>query len=87
VKHSVLVIPQSATYELQNKYFAYKVDSANIVAAVAFDPVPSDDGQSFLVKKGLMPGDRIVIEGINSLKNGVKILPKEITEKNEKQLE
>jgi membrane fusion protein, multidrug efflux system len=87
VKHSVLVIPQSATYELQNKYFAYKVDSANTVAAVAFDPVPSDDGQSFLVKKGLMPGDRIVIEGINSLKNGVKILPKEITEKIEKQLE
>jgi membrane fusion protein (multidrug efflux system) len=83
VKHSVLVIPQSATYELQNKYFAYKVDTANKVAAVAFDPVPSDDGQSFLVKKGLMPGDRIVIEGINSLKNGVKILPKEITEKNE----
>ena len=87
VKHSVLVIPQSATYELQNKYFAYKVDSANKVAAVAFDPVPSDDGQSFLVKKGLKPGDRIVVEGINSLKNGVKIIPKEIAEKNEKQSE
>ncbi len=87
VKYSVLVIPQSATYELQNKYFAYKVDSANKVAAVAFDPVPSDDGQSFLVKKGLKPGDRIVVEGINSLKNGVTIIPKEIAEKNEKQSE
>ena len=87
VKHNVLVIPQSATYELQNKYFAYKVDSANKVAAVAFDPVPSDDGQSFLVKKGLKPGDRIVVEGINSLKNGVMIIPKEIAEKNEKQSE
>jgi membrane fusion protein, multidrug efflux system len=85
VKHSVLVIPQSATYELQNKYFAYKVDSANKVAAVAFDPVPSDDGQSFLVRKGLKPGDRIVVEGINSLKNGVIIIPKEIAEKSEKQ--
>ena len=77
VKHSVLIIPQSATYELQNKYFAYKVDSANKVTAVAFDPMPSDDGQSFLVKKGLKPGDRIVVEGINSLKNGVTIIPKE----------
>jgi membrane fusion protein (multidrug efflux system) len=82
VKHDVLVIPQSATYELQDKYFAFKVDSSNKVAAVAFEPLPSDDGQSFLVTKGLKPGDRIVIEGINSLKNGVLIIPKEINEKN-----
>jgi membrane fusion protein, multidrug efflux system len=81
VKNNVLVIPQSATYELQNKYFAYKVDSANRVVAVAFDPVPSDDGRSFLVKNGLKPGDRIVVEGINSLKNGVMIIPKELTAK------
>jgi membrane fusion protein, multidrug efflux system len=85
VKRNVLVIPQSATYELQNKYFTYKVDSANKVAAVSFNPVPSDDGQSFLVLNGLKPGDRIVVEGINSLKNGVIIIPKEIAEKNEKQ--
>lgn len=84
VKDSVLVIPQSATYELQDKYFAYKVDSANKVAAVAFDPVPSDDGQSFLVTKGLKSGDRIVVEGINSLKNGAVIIPKEVAEKSEK---
>jgi len=87
VKHDVLVIPQSATYELQDKYFAYKVDSANKVAAVAFEPIPTDDGQSFLVTKGLKPGDRIVVEGINSLRNGVMIIPKGIAEKNEKQSE
>ena len=87
VKHDVLLIPQSATYELQNKYFAYKVDSANKVASVAFEPLPSDDGQSFLVIKGLKAGDRIVVEGINSLKNGVTIIPKEIAQKSEKQSE
>ena len=87
VIENIFVIPQSATYELQNKYFAYKVDSANKVVAVPIDPVPSDDGQSFLVKKGIYPGDRIVIEGINSLKNGDKIIPKIIAEKNEVQSE
>jgi len=87
VHHSVLVIPQSATYELQNKYFAYRVDSGNIVASVAFDHVPSDDGQSFLVNKGINPGDMIVVEGVNSLKNGVTIIPREIADKNEKQSE
>ena len=87
VKRDVLVIPQSATYELQDKYFAYKVDSANKVAAVAFEPIPTDDGQSFLVTKGLKPGDRIVVEGINSLRNGVMIIPKGMAEKKEKQSE
>jgi membrane fusion protein (multidrug efflux system) len=87
VKQNVLVIPQSATFELQNKSFAYRVDSANKVAAISFEPEPSDDGQSFLVTKGLKAGDRIVVEGINSLKNGVTIIPKEVAEKNEKQSE
>jgi membrane fusion protein (multidrug efflux system) len=79
VRDSVIVIPQSATYEVQNKNFAYRVDSANRVAAVSFEFVPSDDGQSYLVTKGIMPGDRIVIEGINSLRSGDMISPKEAT--------
>jgi membrane fusion protein, multidrug efflux system len=82
---NVLMIPQSATYELQNKYFAYKVDSANKVTPVAFESVPSDDGHSFLVTNGLKTGDRIVVEGVNSLKPGVTIIPRETAEKNEKQ--
>ena len=87
VLHDVLIIPQSATYELQNKFFAYRVDSANKVSAVAFDPLPSDNGQSFLVTKGIKPGDRIVVAGINSLKNGATIIPKESSQKIEKQSE
>jgi membrane fusion protein (multidrug efflux system) len=83
--HNVLVIPQSATYELQNKVFAYRVDSANKVTAVAFDPLPSDNGQFFFVTKGIKPGDKIVVDGINSLKNGATIIPKEAAEKNDKQ--
>ena len=85
VLHNVLVIPQSATYELQNKVFAYRVDSANKVTAVAFDPLPSDNGQSFFVSNGIKPGDKIVVAGINSLKNGATIIPKEAAEKNDKQ--
>jgi membrane fusion protein (multidrug efflux system) len=83
--HNVLVIPQSATYELQNKFFAYRVDSANKVTAVAIEPTPSDNGKSFFITKGIKQGDKIVVAGINSLKNGATIIPKEATEKNEKQ--
>ena len=87
VIQNIFVIPQSATYELQNKYFVYRVDSANKVVAVAIDPVPTDDGKSFLIKKGINRDDRIVVEGINSLKNGDTMIPKEIAEKNVKQSE
>ena len=85
VKDSVYLIPQSATFELQNKYFAYKVDSSNMVAAVSINPVPGDDGKSFLITNGLKPGDIIVVEGINTLKTGVKINPRKITAKKENQ--
>lgn len=83
--HDVVVIPQSATYELQDKFFAYRVDSANKVNSVAIDPMPSDNGKSFYVTKGIKQGDKIVVAGINSLKNGTTIIPKEAAEKNEKQ--
>jgi membrane fusion protein (multidrug efflux system) len=82
VRDSVFVIPQSATWELQNKYFAYAVGADNKVSAVSFNPVPSDDGKSFLVSDGFKAGDRIVIEGVNSLKDGARINPKETTAQN-----
>lgn len=77
IKDSVYIIPQSATYELQDKRFVYTVGSDNKVAAVAFNSVPSDDGKHYLVTRGLGAGDRIVIEGINSLREGAEIIPKD----------
>lgn len=80
--HNIVVIPQSATFELQDKYFAYTVGPENKVSSVAFKSIPSDDGQSFFVTEGLKAGDRVVTEGINSLSNGAIINPKENTAEN-----
>ncbi|HEX2968502.1 MAG TPA: efflux RND transporter periplasmic adaptor subunit [Bacteroidales bacterium] len=77
VKDSVYIIPQSATYELQDKRFVYTVGNDNKVTATPFDAVPSDDGKHFLVTAGLSPGDRIVIAGINSLRDGAEIIPRD----------
>lgn len=76
-KDSALIVPQSATYELQDKRFIYTVGSENKVSAVSFNSIPSDDGQYFIVTEGLKPGDRVVVEGINSLRNGVEITPRD----------
>jgi membrane fusion protein (multidrug efflux system) len=77
VVDSVFVIPQGATYELQNKRFVYVADSVNKVAAISFQSVPSDDGQYFLVTEGLHEGEKVVVEGVSSLKDGVTIIPEE----------
>lgn len=75
--YSVLVIPQSATYELQNKRFVYVVNLENKVNAVNFSSIPTDDGKFFIVIEGLKTGDRIVTEGIASLKEGSPVIPKD----------
>ena len=77
VKDSVFIVPQSATYELQDKRFLYMVGPGNKVSAVSFISVPSDNGQYFLVTGGLKPGDKVVIEGINSLRDGIEIAPRD----------
>jgi membrane fusion protein (multidrug efflux system) len=47
------------------------------VTAVLIISSPSDDGQYFFVSDGLKAGDRVVIEGVSSLKDGTIINPKE----------
>jgi membrane fusion protein, multidrug efflux system len=74
---SIYVIPQNATYELQNKLFVYTVGEDNKVSSQALSAIPSDDGRHYLVTGGLAAGDRIVVGGISSLRDGVEIIPKD----------
>jgi len=73
---NVLLIPQSATYELQGKRFAYVVGTDTAAHALPITVVPTPDGASFVVQKGLKAGQKVVLEGISGLKEGVKIRPK-----------
>ncbi len=76
----VIVIPQSATYELQDKVFAYKVQENGKLSAVQLQIEKLNDGTDYIVRSGLQPGDRIVSEGVGLLQDGMEILVKE-TEK------
>lgn len=70
----VIVIPQSATYELQDKHFVYKVID-NIAESTEITIYPVNDGVTFVVTSGLSVGDIIVSQGAGLLKNGTKITP------------
>ena len=74
---SVIVIPQSATTELQNKRFAYTIGTDNKVKRVPVTTTASSDGQYFIVTNGLKTGDRIVLEGVSLLKENAVIKAKE----------
>ena len=73
-----MIVPQGATYQLQDKRFIYTLGAENKVTAVAITSSPTDDGRYFLVSEGLKPGDKVVIEGVSSLRDGVSIIPKEV---------
>jgi len=73
---SAIIVPQSATYELQDKRFVYVVNKNNEAASVAITARPTNDGQYFIVTGGLKPGDVIVLEGLIGLHDNVKIIPK-----------
>ncbi|HJV78159.1 MAG TPA: efflux RND transporter periplasmic adaptor subunit [Paludibacter sp.] len=72
-----IVIPQKATYEVQDKKFAYVVDSKSTVKNTPIEIFTLDDGQNYVVTSGLKAGDKIVIEGVGTLKDGMTI--KELT--------
>ena len=70
---SAVIIPQKATYEVQGKRFIYIVESTGTVKGVEVQTIDVDNGQFFVVQKGLQPGDKIVLEGVASLKDGAAI--------------
>ena len=70
---SAVIIPQKATYEIQGKRFVYTVESTGTVKSVEVQTTNVENGQFFVVQKGLQPGDKIVLEGVASLKDGAAI--------------
>ncbi len=73
-----ILVPQKAVFEIQDKSYVYVVDSSNHVKMTSFVP-KSRFANYYVVNSGLQAGDRIVFEGIQSLKDGVKIKPKSVT--------
>ncbi len=69
---SALVIPQKATFSQQDKILTYIVQGDSVVQkSILVKNTP--DGQSYVVLDGLNNGDRIVTDGIATLRNGKKI--------------
>ena len=69
-----LIIPQKAVFEMQDKNYVFVVDSSNRITMRNFTP-GSRLSYSYIVKNGLQAGERIVCEGAQSLRDGMRIEP------------
>ena len=70
-----VVVPQVATFELQNKVYVYKVEDGKAASSM-IDVEKINNGREYIVKSGLTPGDVIVAEGVGLLREGTPIVAK-----------
>jgi membrane fusion protein (multidrug efflux system) len=72
-----LIIPQKSSFEIQDKIYVYVVDSTNTIRVRNI--VPSRRLTHFyVVQTGLSTEDRVLYEGIQQVKEGLRIQPEVI---------
>lgn len=71
-----VVIPQHATFEVQDKVYAYKIENG-VAKATIIGVFEISNGKEYIVESGLIEGDTIVVEGIGLLRDDTPIKIKE----------
>lgn len=75
-EENVIVIPQKATFELQDRKFVYVVNDSNKVVSTPVTISKINDGKVYVVTSGLEPGNVIAVEGVgNKLRPNMEIAP------------
>jgi membrane fusion protein (multidrug efflux system) len=75
-----LIVPESATIDMQDKVFVFTVGDSSKVKKQAITII-GKNGNNYLVKDGVKVGDQIVLSGIDHLQEGMVIHPEKATDK------
>ena len=70
--HNAIVIPQEATYDIQDKVYVVKVVEGKAVASM-IQVESATDGKSYVVIDGLKAGEVIIAKGAGFVKEGTTI--------------
>lgn len=73
-----LVVPQEATFELQDRVFVFLLADSNKVASSPIT-IAGKSGNYYLVENGVKSGDKIVYSGLDRLQDGAVIQPQLIS--------
>jgi membrane fusion protein (multidrug efflux system) len=74
VHDDAILVPQSATIEMQDKVFVFTVSKDNKVTKMPITVI-GKSGTNYLIKDGVKSGDQIVLSGIDKLQEGQVIQP------------
>ncbi|TFB33151.1 MULTISPECIES: efflux RND transporter periplasmic adaptor subunit [Pedobacter] len=74
---NAILIPQKSTIDLQGKKFVYVLGDSAKTINTEIEIMDLAKGKFYVVTKGLKAGDKVVLEGFQSLKDGTKIKPEE----------
>ncbi|WP_369817413.1 efflux RND transporter periplasmic adaptor subunit [Pedobacter sp. Leaf41] len=81
LKHDdAILIPQSATVEMQDKVFVFALNKGNKVSKMPITVI-GKSGNNYLIKDGVKSGDQIVLSGLDRLQEGQVITPEKATDK------
>ncbi|WP_443938528.1 efflux RND transporter periplasmic adaptor subunit [Pedobacter sp. MW01-1-1] len=69
---NVLVIPQKATYEIQDKTYVFVIDAKNTVHSRNIT-VAAELSDLYVISSGLAEGDKILLEGVQKVKDDDKV--------------
>lgn len=78
--NDALIVPQSATIDMQDKVFVFALADSNKVKKVPITII-GKNGTDYLIKDGVKAGDQIVLSGVDQLQEGAKITPQKATDK------
>ena len=75
VRKGCIVVPQNATFEIQDKVYVYKVlDGKAVSERIEVEKI--SDGREYIVLSGLNVGDVIVGEGVGMMREGTPVKAK-----------
>lgn len=75
---SAILIPEKATYEIQGKKFVYVLSDSGTVKSEEIKIRDNTGGRYFVVEAGLKPGNKIILEGVATLREGAAVKPVEV---------
>jgi membrane fusion protein (multidrug efflux system) len=71
---NALVVPQEATYEIQDKVFVFALNDSNKVISKPI-VISGKTANYYFAESGVQNGEKIVLSGIANLRDGMVIIP------------
>ncbi len=75
VASGALLVPQQAVFDLQGTHQIAVVDSANKVT-IRVATLGDTVGKQWIVRDGVKPGERVIVEGLQKVRTGTAVDPK-----------